>query len=156
MDVAFEFLLPDKTDISDLDLKPRQFHWQGVNYSQEPVEASFGSNFILMLTPPTSHIISELPKKLQKKSWICITVLGKGLDIFRESLLGNAQEEPGRGLKDLTEIILGKNLEWIVAFEPDSDLINEIIEGTLQTVLRNIESSLVVQKKGFVIYSVSS
>jgi hypothetical protein len=151
MDAAFEILLPIDTGIPFRFEQPT-FEWDCVKYPQGAPEFLYDSNYKLIKTPIRPYIISKLPDSYQKVNWECIALLGDGLQNYRTNLLDKGPSYYDDVLSQLLEDLLAKATKWVVVFEPDYDFPNEVLEGTLSTVIDKIRYSLGIEKSGYIVY----
>lgn len=151
MDIAFEILLPIEDEISSFQFQQPEYEWQGIRYPQGPAESSFYSFKLLKSSVPTS-IISLLPSHCQTINWQCISILGDGLKLVKDSLLGICKDNNERFLVALLNTLLSNKSKWVVVFEPEYDGIDEIKKGDIEEVLQKIKSSFLIKKRGFVVW----
>lgn len=151
-DVAFEFIIPENSQLDSFNFQCKAREWDGVMHEQGLPESNFGKHFKLIKTPvPISHL-SRLPKQLSQTKWVCISVQGDGLEIYGMNLLGEGEEETGFTLKDLIQNLLKWKGPWAVVFEPDYDSELETKQATIDDIIASIKFSLTVNKKGFLYY----
>jgi hypothetical protein len=151
MDNAFEVFLPAGADIAFRFEQPT-FEWGGLKHAQGPPEYLYESKYKLIKNPVPGYIISKLPESYKNIDWQCIGIYGEGLQIFRKNLFDIGPEYNDDVLNELLHELLENIEKWVVAFEPDFDCLNEVLEGTLLTVIDKIKFSLAVEKNGFVVY----
>ena len=151
MDIAFEILIPIEAEVIGISFSQPFYEWDGVKYAQGPEEGDF-QFFKLVRSDVPEHIIRLLPEDHQAINWKCFSVT-EGLDkIFAEDKKGARVEEL---ITDLLQSVIGDGKNWVVVFEPNNDQIDYTFEATLGIVSNKITRSLLHERIGFVMWSVS-
>lgn len=155
MDIAFEILLPISDNLSFFQFKQPEYEWQGCKYPQGPPECSFYS-FILKKLPIPSHRLAMLPEYCRTIPWQCISIFGDGLYILKNGLSEGGRRDVEAQLLGLLNALLSNKSKWVVVFEPDYDRLDEVKKGEIEEVFEKIKASLLVEKRGFIIWRFES
>lgn len=148
MDTAFEILLPANAIIQNLEFKQPVFEWQNEMYPQGLAEAKFGY-FKLVKYEMPHHVLSYLPKALNKIDWQCVAVLeGLLTDLPDTSFSANENNLLRKLLRQLTENVD----QWIIVFEPGYDRIDKVLNGDIDFAYQNIISALINRNMGFIFW----
>ncbi|HTF82461.1 MAG TPA: hypothetical protein VL947_12080 [Cytophagales bacterium] len=150
MDTGFEILLSFEEELTSLNFKRQTYELDGVYYPQSNEEAYFHP-FKLLKSDVPLHVISMLPSNMQKVKWQCISIIGNGLDLVKANLEVNSSMNVD-ALYSLLCTLLKDKAQWVVVFEPDYDRIDEVLSGSMDEVFAMIKASLVVDKKGFIVW----
>jgi hypothetical protein len=111
MDVAFEILLPEYTELPfKFEIIKRDF----VKFPKERPEYLYSSHYELSKTPVADHLLLKLPIAYQKLNWFCIGIHGDGLDIYREKLLEIGPKYNDNKLNKLLRDLLTISSMWAV------------------------------------------
>lgn len=154
MDASFEVLVPFDTEFVKLKFEIPFFEWQGEKYPQGLPESSFGSSFQLkeMEHYNFKNVEESIPLSLKNIKWKVISIQGDGLDNYVAELFGFGMEEIGFTLRDLLYTLLGDLQNWIVIFGPQYDGFDVAKRGDIEDVLVDLEDSLKIESRGFLIY----
>lgn len=149
MDLAFEILLPEETELPFKFETPKS---DVTKFPQALPEYAYSAHYKLRKTPVAEHLLLKLPGAYQKINWFCIGIHGDGLDIYRENLLEVGPEYNDYKLNQLLKELLTITTKWAVVFEPHYDSSWEINSGTIKSVMAEIKNAVAFERKGFIIY----
>jgi hypothetical protein len=154
MDLAFEILLPEETELPFRFETPK-FERDGVKYPQARPEYVYTSHYKLFKTPVAAHLLLKLPIAYQKINWFCVGIYGDGLDYYRNNLLEIGPEYNDDKLNKLLNDLLTITTKWAVVFEPYYDSSWEVNSGTIESVMEEIKRAVAFERKGFIVYGES-
>lgn len=155
MDGSFELLLPEDLDLKAMGFEVAVFEWDGVLYPKDTLSYRFGRNFILTLQEQSNVWLmrSFFPPHFQKIRWHSIEISGDGMDFFFDSLLGSGNEEKDFTLRDLLTWFTQKTKIWMVVYQYQNDGFQWVKKGSVETVILNLEKSVLTDSNGFLVYS---
>lgn len=79
--------------------------------------------------------------------------IGKGVISFRETLIQMKEDDLRAAFYRATNL-RGEPI-WAAVYQPHCDRIDEVVEGTIESVYKKIVQSLHLEEKGFIIWSKS-
>lgn len=154
MDASFEVLVPRGSKFSNMKFEIPYFNWQGVDYPQGLPMCTFGDSFELKFDD--NHSIDygyrALPANMRKIEWELIAISGDGLDDYCGEIFGIAKEKANYTLRDLLQNLLAGIESWAFMYGPQFDGFDISMRGSIDTVMSELENSLRISRRGFMVF----